>query len=235
MNVRSYTTTDGTTIDLAGLDAPDQLTWLAADALHAASWAAFRDASAWRVAQHARERAGPQWQAHPLYRLHLDMLGQIAVLTDDADGSTSASFAGLVLGAYVAVHNARRGAILHLVHGADEAGKAFDSTRSELHLFTLKLERLGLAPYPYPFDIAPPWRVFSGLLQSDVDGLEAAGLVEIANPIRATEAGSELVAHTAARCPTLRRAVRHLLEAVSTPTIEEVFGEELEEYWRIAL
>ena len=237
MNIRTYATADGHEIDLERLEASEgeQVVWLARDALSAPSWTAFKDASGWRVATHAKERVGNAWQQHDLYRLHLDLLGQISIVSGEAMGQASTSFSGFLLDCYVDRYQARRGALLHLIHEAQARDQPFKSEDSDLHRFALHLVRLGIAPYPYPFEVTPPRRIFSGPLQGDVDALETAGLVQFVNPIKATAQGAALIERTAIRCPTLRQAVRHLLLQVKPPTVEMVFGQELDEYWKIAL
>lgn len=223
----------GGTIDLEEADVEGRLVkWLVEEALEARSWTDFQQRTAHGTIEQAKARSGDRWEDDLLYRLQLDLMGQIGVSTGELRGELSVSFGALLLQALCLQESSRLGLLL-LVAAASREERPLEPDTLPSLLF--ELHRRRVSPFGYVFDLRPPSSVSSEELAEDYATIEDAGLVVAHSPIRETLLGKERVDGLALRFRPLLPAVRALVANVEVPAVEELFARQRAEAFAAAI
>ena len=207
-------------LDLSGVEAK-QLEWLASEALTAGSWTEFQQRTAHGVIEGARLRGREDWEQDSLYRLQLDLVGQVGVASGELRGELTESFGSLVLGA-LCLRRTSRLALLMLLAAAERVARPVEPER--LHLLLYELWRRSMTPFTYAFELRPPNRIFSADLADDYETIQAAGLVAARSPIHETSRGRAEVDRITQAFSTLLPAVKALAAQVEPPSVEQLFA-----------
>jgi hypothetical protein len=92
---------DGTRIELGAFAEDEEVTrtlgWLTLEASTAHSWIEFQNRTAHRMIERAKKRLGKEWSSDPVYRIQLDIVGQLGALHKELRGEIRPDFIRLVV------------------------------------------------------------------------------------------------------------------------------------------
>jgi hypothetical protein len=91
---KKYRSREGVDFDLSQFSEEDNkhLNWVLGEYETAKSWLSFQNRTAHGVIEYAKKQVGDDWQSHPLYKIQLDLIGNIGIQNNELKGEISDMF-----------------------------------------------------------------------------------------------------------------------------------------------